>query len=117
MLVVEDAAPLMSLLKRLLQRPGYAVLTASNADEAFQLCSGTAVVDLVLTDLVMPGGSGSELASRLLKRNPEMKIIYMSGYAQTSIDQHHGINALIPLLHKPFTSDALIRMVREVLDR
>jgi PAS domain S-box-containing protein len=116
-LVVEDAVPLMTLVKRLLQRQGYAVLTASNADEAFRLCDSTAAIDLVLTDVVMPGGSGSELAKRLMERRPGLKVIYMSGYTQATIDHGGVVNAGTTLLHKPFTSESLSRTVREVLDR
>jgi two-component system cell cycle sensor histidine kinase/response regulator CckA len=113
-LVVEDADGLRELTRRLLLRHGYTVLVAGNADEAFQLFEQNPSIDVVLTDVVMPGGSGPELASRLVERQPGLKVIYMSGYTDEAIVQHGVLKPGIALLHKPFTSDALERKIREV---
>jgi len=116
-LVVEDADGLRELTKKLLLRLGYTVLVAANADEALQLFDGDATIDVVLTDVVMPGASGPELTRQLVERRPATKVVYMSGYTEDAI-VHHGV--LIPgiaFLHKPFTTEALGRKIREALDR
>ena len=115
-LMVEDADGLREPTRRLLQRQGYTVLVAQNADEAFQLFEQNPSIDVVLTDVVMPGASGPELISRLVERRPGLKVIYMSGYTDEAIVQHGVIKPGIAFLHKPFTSDALGLKIREVLD-
>jgi len=116
-LVVDDEEGLRELAKRLLQRQGYTVLTAANADEALQLFERNASIDVLLTDVVMPGASGPELTRRLVERRPALKVIYMSGYTEDAIAQHGVLNPGIAFLHKPFTSVTLGRKIREVLDR
>jgi DNA-binding NtrC family response regulator len=116
-LVVEDAEGLRELTRRLLERQGYTVLVAANADEAAHLFDEHPSIDLLLTDVVMPGGNGPELVTRLLEIRPTLKVIYMSGYTEEAI-VHHGVLAPgIMFLHKPFSSDSLGRKLREVLDR
>jgi PAS domain S-box-containing protein len=116
-LVVEDADELRELARRLLRRQGYTVLLAANADEALQLFERNPSIDVLLTDVVMPGASGPELTRRLVERRPGLKVIYMSGYTEEAIVQHGVLKPGIAFLHKPFTSEALGRKVREVLDR
>jgi two-component system cell cycle sensor histidine kinase/response regulator CckA len=116
-LVVEDADGLRELTRRLLQRLGYTVLVAENADEAFQLFEQNPSINVVLTDVVMPGGSGPDLASKLVERRPGLKVIYMSGYTDEAIVQHGVLKPGIAFLHKPFTSEAVGRKIRDVLDR
>jgi two-component system, cell cycle sensor histidine kinase and response regulator CckA len=116
-LVVEDAEGLRELARRLLQRQGYTVLVAANADEALRLFERHASIDVVLTDVVMPGASGPELTMRLVERRPALKVIYMSGYTEEAIAQHGVLNPGIAFLQKPFTSATLGRKIREVLDR
>jgi CheY-like chemotaxis protein len=116
-LVVEDAVGLPQLTRRLLQRQGYTVLVAGNADEALQLFEQNPSIDVVLTDVVMPGGNGPELARRLVERRPGLKVIYMSGYTDDAIVQHGVLKPGIAFLHKPFTLEGLGRKIREVLDR
>ena len=115
-LMVEDADGLREPTRRLLQRQGYTVLVAQNADEAFQLFEQNPSIDVVLTDVVMPGASGPELISRLVERRPGLKVIYMSGYTDEAIVQHGVLKPGIAFLHKPFTSETLGRKIREVLD-
>ena len=105
------------LTARLLQRQGYTVLVAANADEALQLFEQNASIDVLLTDVVMPGASGPELTRQLVERRPSLKVVYMSGYTDDAIVQHGVLNPGIAFLHKPFTSEALGRKIREVLDR
>jgi signal transduction histidine kinase len=116
-LVVEDAEGLRELAMRLLQREGYTVLAASNADEALELFELNACIDVILTDVVMPGASGPELTRQLVERRPELKVIYMSGYTEEAIVHHGVLEPGIAFLHKPFTIDTLGRKIREVLDR
>ena len=116
-LVVEDAEGLRELARRLLERQGYTVLVAAHADEATQLFDRNPSIDVLLTDVVMPGASGPELTKRLVERRPELKVIYMSGYTEEAIVQHGVVNPGIAFLHKPFTSQTLGAKIREVLDR
>ena len=116
-LVVEDAQGLRELTKRLLERQGYTVLLAANADEALELFEGNPSIDVLLTDVVMPGTSGAELTRQLMERRPALKVLYMSGYTEDAIVQHGVLKPGIALLHKPFTSETLGRKIREVLDR
>jgi two-component system cell cycle sensor histidine kinase/response regulator CckA len=116
-LLVEDADELRELARRLLQLQGYTVLLAANADEAYRVAEDNPVIDVLLTDVVMPGASGPELTRRLIERRPMLKVIYMSGYTEESIVQHGVIKPGIAFLHKPFTAETLGRKIREVLDR
>jgi len=116
-LVVEDAEGLRELAKRLLDRQGYTVLIAANADEALQLFERNTSIDVLLTDVVMPGASGPELTRQLVERRPALKVIYMSGYTEDTITQHGVLMPGIAFLHKPFTSETLGLKIREVLDR
>ena len=117
MLVVEDAEGLRELTKRLLERQGYTVLVAANAAEAIRLFERNASIDVLLTDVVMPGASGPELTTRLVEHRPTLKVIYMSGYTEEAIVHHGVLDPGIAFLHKPFTSETLSRKIREVLDR
>ena len=117
MLVVEDAEGLRELTRRLLERQGYTVLVAANADEALRLFEQNPSIDVLLTDVVMPGASGPELTRQLVEQRPALKVIYMSGYTEDAIVHHGVLNPGIAFLHKPFTSETLGRKIREVLDR
>jgi len=117
-LVVEDAEPLRELARILLQQHGYTVLVAANAPHALRMFDQHASsIRVLLTDVVMPGGSGPELAAQLQARHPAVKVIYMSGYTDDIIVHHGVLDAGIAFLHKPFTAESLGRKVREVLDQ
>ena len=92
------------------------MLVAANADEALRLFEQNPSIDVLLTDVVMPGASGPELTRQLVERRPALKVIYMSGYTEDAIVQHGVLNPGIAFLHKPFTSETLGRKIREVLD-
>jgi PAS domain S-box-containing protein len=116
-LVVDDAAGLRELTRRLLERLGYTVLIAASADEALRLFEQNASIDVLLTDVVMPGRSGPDLTRQLVERQPALNVIYMSGYTEDAIVEHGVINPGIAFLHKPFTAESLGRKIREALDR
>jgi PAS domain S-box-containing protein len=117
-LVVEDELSVRGLAARVLERQGYVLLEASNGNEALRLIQEHAgeKIDLLLTDVVMPGMSGSELADRLKSSHTEMRVLYMSGYTGNSIVHHGILEPGIDFLQKPFSPETLARKVREVLD-
>jgi two-component system cell cycle sensor histidine kinase/response regulator CckA len=110
-LVVEDEEGLRQLTKRFLERQGYRVLVAANAEEAMQLFDENPDIEVLLTDVVMPGASGPTLNKRLIERMPELKVIYMSGYTDETIVHHGVLNPGIAFLQKPFTAEALGRKI------
>lgn len=116
-LVVEDEAGLRVVTRRLLQHQGYTVLVAANADEALRLFDANPSIDVLLTDVVMPGASGPELTRQLVARRPTLRVIYMSGYTEDAIVHHGVLQAGIAFLHKPFTSHALGQKISQVLER
>ena len=116
-LLVDDAEGLRALARRLLERHGYKALIAASADEALRLFEENAAIDVVLTDVVMPGASGPELVRQLVEQRPGLKVIYMSGYTEDAIVHHGVLEPGIAFLHKPFTSDTLGEKIRETLDR
>jgi DNA-binding NtrC family response regulator len=96
---------------------GYRVLTAADGEEALQVAKQHAApIQLLLTDVVMPGINGRVLAERLGPWQPGMKVLYMSGYTDSFIAGHGVLEQGIHLLHKPFTEETLARKVREVLE-
>ena len=113
-LVVDDAEGVRELAKRLLQRQGYKVFTASNEDDAWRIVEAQSI-DLLLTDVVMPGASGPELMEQLIAKRPGLKVLYMSGYTEEAIVHHGVLDPGIAFLHKPFTSETLGRKIREIL--
>jgi signal transduction histidine kinase/ActR/RegA family two-component response regulator len=117
-LLAEDEDPVRVLARRCLEGMGYRVLAASRADEALRMAERHGgPIHLLLADVVMPGGSGPELAARLAATRPEMRVLYMSGYTDDAI-VHRGVIAPgIELLEKPFTPAILARKVRDVLDQ
>jgi two-component system cell cycle sensor histidine kinase/response regulator CckA len=115
-LVVEDADGLRDLAKRMLERQGYRVLLAANAGEAHRQFDQTPSIDVILTDVIMPGGSGPELTRQLISRRPSLKVIYMSGYTEEAITHHGVLDPGVAFIHKPFTAETLGQKIREVLD-
>jgi DNA-binding NtrC family response regulator len=116
-LVVDDAEGLRALAKRFLERQGYTVLVAADADEAIRLFDENPAIDVMLTDVVMPGISGPALAKLLVARRPDLKVIYMSGYGEEAVARQGILNPGIAFLHKPFTSESLGRKIIEVIER
>jgi PAS domain S-box-containing protein len=116
-LLVEDAEGVRELARESLERRGYAVLPAGTPAEALETVERHPLpIHLLLTDVVLPGRSGRELASRLVSLHPEMKVLYMSGYTDDAIVRHGVLEDSVAFLQKPFSLVALARKVREVLD-
>ena len=117
LLLVEDNDSVRELAAKALRRRGYVVHEAHDAEEAitWSLTSGIRP-QLLVTDVVMPGLSGPNLAARLLQQNPRLRVLYMSGYTDDATAVHGNFWAGIPLLQKPFTPAALAERVRLALD-
>jgi two-component system cell cycle sensor histidine kinase/response regulator CckA len=116
-LLVEDSEPLRKLVETFLNSAGYRVFSADSGESALEVSTGIGrQLDLLLTDVVMPGMNGRVLAEHLLPRQPGMKVLYMSGYTDTFIAGHGVLEPGTHLLHKPFTEEVFLRKVREVLD-
>jgi PAS domain S-box-containing protein len=117
-LLVEDEGTVRSVAREVLQMVGYTVLEAATGEEALQRVEQhSAAIHLLVTDVVMPGMNGRELAARLIVDYPALEVLYLSGYTDEAIAHHGVLQAGIELLHKPFTPDTLARRVREVLDQ
>ncbi|HSR91788.1 MAG TPA: PAS domain S-box protein [Gemmatimonadales bacterium] len=116
-LLVEDEATVRTLARRVLEQRGYKVLEAQHPEQALIVSRGfQEQIDLLLTDVVMPGMSGIKLAEQLTAERRSMSVVYMSGYAATSVEQRLLLDDSVPFIQKPFTPDILARRVREVLD-
>jgi PAS domain S-box-containing protein len=116
-LVVEDADPVRSLMRVVLDGRGYRVLEAPDGFEAMRVCEGQETPpDLLVTDVVMPGMSGRELATQLLARYPRMRVIFTSGYTDDTVIRHGVRDQGTAFIQKPFTPEVLLRAVRTVLD-
>jgi PAS domain S-box-containing protein len=117
-LLVEDEENVRKLALRVLERQGYKVLSARDGDDALLICEQFKdPIHLMLTDVVMPGMSGHELAKRLKSLHPKMKVLYMSGYTDDTIVLHGVLVEGVNYIQKPFTVDALTKKVREVLEQ
>ncbi|HEY4100656.1 MAG TPA: response regulator [Gemmatimonadales bacterium] len=117
-LVVEDDPNVRHVTGRVLEARGYTVYTASHGDEALRLALLTdAPIDLLLTDVVMPGMSGPELAREFARNSPETRVLYLSGYPTEAISRHGLLDdGESAFLAKPFGTTRLIGKVREVLE-
>ena len=115
-LLVEDEAPVRAVTFLLLESLGYRVLEAANAEQALLLIqSGQEKVDLLLTDVIMPGKSGVELADALRSRDPRLKVLFQSGYTRDVVLRDGVVKAETAFLKKPFSLDALAKKLQEVL--
>ncbi|HEX9999082.1 MAG TPA: ATP-binding protein [Actinoplanes sp.] len=117
LLVVEDEAALRDVAGRILSGAGYRVLSADGGPQALELAArhdGT--IDLLVSDVVMPGMLGKELAERLTHVRPDTRVLYMSGYAQPVLHSKGTLDPGVALLEKPFTADDLLAAVRGRLD-
>jgi PAS domain S-box-containing protein len=116
-LLVENSEPLRALAKEFLRSSGYAVLEAENGKEALRIAKAfTGPIHLLLTDVIMPGMGGKQLAKQFASLRPPAKVLYMSGYSDDAILQSGKLTTEMVFLEKPFTRDILLRKVRSVLD-
>jgi signal transduction histidine kinase/CheY-like chemotaxis protein len=115
-LVVEDEAQVRHMSVDALRELGYTVLQAANGEEALRQLGGVSEIDLLFTDIVMPGMTGRQLADRALRERPDLKILYTTGYTRNAIVHNGIVDEGVSFLTKPFTLDALARKIREVLD-
>ena len=116
-LLVEDEEMVRSLTREILESHGYAVCEARDSTEALSIChTHSGSIHLLVTDVVMPGLSGRELAARLGTIHPETKVLYMSGYTDDAVVRHGVLNSGLAFLQKPFSANVFLRKVREVLD-
>jgi nitrogen-specific signal transduction histidine kinase/CheY-like chemotaxis protein len=117
-LLVEDDDMVRNLARKILQHNGYRVLEAQDPEEAIKISERhQESIDLMLTDVVMPGMNGNDLAKRLEPLRPEMKTIYMSGYTDRAIVKHQILEPQLHFLQKPFKPLDLACKLREVLDK
>jgi two-component system cell cycle sensor histidine kinase/response regulator CckA len=115
-LLVEDEEPLRILMADVLERNGYKVLQASDGAEAIAISKKSGQIDLLMTDVVMPGINGNELASSLRLSLPIFKLLFISGYTSDAISERGVIEADVTLLEKPFTKNDLLNKVRIALN-
>jgi CheY-like chemotaxis protein len=116
LLLVEDEEAVRALVRNILKQKGYRVLEASRGDEALELAEQYwGPIDLLVTDVVMPQMSGRELARRLADLHPQIKVLYISGYADNAVWYQGGLNSGGAFLQKPFSPEALAHKVREAL--
>jgi CheY-like chemotaxis protein len=116
-LLAEDAAAVRAVGKQVLERQGYTVLEAPDGEVALHLAQRhSGPIHLLLTDVVMPGMSGRQLADQLARTRPDTRVLFASGYTDDAVVRHGVLEEGTPYLQKPFTPESLARKVREVLD-
>jgi signal transduction histidine kinase len=116
-LLAEDEAPVRSLARVILERAGYTVVEAATPAEAEARSLSMPTIDLLLTDVVMPGGTGPELFRQLSARRPSLRVLFMSGYAERDLFDKAAVAHAGAFLPKPFSKQELNARVRETLDR
>jgi two-component system cell cycle sensor histidine kinase/response regulator CckA len=117
-LLVEDELAVRNLSSMVLRETGYAVLEASDGEEALELANRhDGKIDLLLTDVIMPGMSGKELSEQLKPKRPDMKVVFASGYTEDTILHHRVLDSREEFIQKPFTPTSLTKKLREVLGR
>jgi signal transduction histidine kinase len=116
-LIAEDEGPVRALARLILERAGYTVVEAATPAEAEMRSKSMATIDLLLTDVVMPGGTGPELFKSLVARRPSLRVLFMSGYAEQDLFDRASVTPTGVFLPKPFSKQELMVRVREALDK
>ena len=115
-LLVEDEASLRKLTRKTLLDMGYVVLEAGNAEEAIRLANtSSGAIHVLLTDVIMPGMSGGDLAKKLSAELPGLRVLFMSGYTDGAIEVRGNLKAGLVVLRKPFTRDVLLRAIEDAI--
>lgn len=118
LLLVEDDPVVRAFSRQILTACGYTMLVAADADAALRTAAGhQRPIHLLVTDVVLPGLSGRQLAERFLQLRPETKVLYLSGYTDDAIVRHGILQDQVHFLQKPFGPATLVSKVREVLDQ
>ena len=116
-LLVDDEETVRRFSSRVLEKHGFAVLSAGTGTEAIDVIRDRGhPIDLLLTDVMMPGMNGCQLAEKLLAQHPALRVLFMSGYAEDVLATNVGLVPGAAFLGKPFKPKALVTKVREVLD-
>ena len=115
-LLVDDEATVRRFSSRVLQKHGFEVVTAASGHEALEAAHGRSDIDLLMTDVMMPGMNGCQLAEILLARRPSLRVLFVSGYAEDVLATNVGLMPGTAFLGKPFKPKTLVTKVREVLD-
>ena len=115
--IADDEELIRKSLIRLLRDEGYQVISTHEAASGLRLLDANPDIRLLFTDVVLPGGmNGRQLADEALRRHPALKVLFTTGYTRNAIIHHGRLDADVDLLTKPFTSDALVEKVRQILD-
>ncbi len=105
------------MVHEILESKGYRVFDAENAQRALEVAqTHSQPIDLMITDIVMPGLNGRELAERLSRSNPKMKVLFMSGYTDDKAVRRGVVDANLAFIQKPFTPESLVRKIKTVLE-
>jgi two-component system cell cycle sensor histidine kinase/response regulator CckA len=116
-LLVDDDVGVRGFSARVLSMRGFAVLEASSPDEAIEIAEQhEGAIDLLLTDIVMPGGTGRALATTLRQSSPGLKVLFMSGYTTEATVDYGMLDPSVAFIGKPFTAEHLAEKVRETID-
>ena len=115
-LLVEDAPMIRRLAREIMEEAGYTVIEAADAEQALAFADQHPSIDVLLTDLIMPGPSGVEFADRLRVDRPHVRVLYMSGYTDNAVLRNGMLGESAAFLQKPFTPEELLRKLRHVLD-
>jgi two-component system cell cycle sensor histidine kinase/response regulator CckA len=116
-LIVEDEKALRRAARRILSKAGYTVLEAADGAEALRVLEGhVGPLHLLLTDMILPGLNGREVAERISASRPGLKVLFSSGYTNDAVLRDGVLDASAHFLAKPYTAESLVRKVREVLD-
>ncbi|HZT31341.1 MAG TPA: PAS domain S-box protein [Bryobacteraceae bacterium] len=117
-LLMEDEVAVRSLVLRVLEGAGFHILAPRDAEHAFTICKAhDGPIDLLLTDVVMPGISGPKIAQQVRSLRPEIRVVYMSGYTDHQVLHDEVLNPQVNLLQKPFTAAVLLKKVKDALAR